>query len=73
MHCSALAADALSEAIYEYMTKEGRAIPAALRERHEHIQKDMATLEERYKVFLDRGASKAENDDSQPPVEPSCS
>jgi len=73
MHCSALAADALSEAIYEYMTKEGRAIPAALRERHEHVQKDMATLEERYKVFLDRGAAKAEKDDSQPAAGPSCS
>jgi nitrogen fixation NifU-like protein len=73
MHCSGLAADALNEAIYEYMTKEGREIPAALRERHEHIQKDMATLEERYKVFLDRGAAKAGKDEAPPAAEPSCS
>jgi nitrogen fixation NifU-like protein len=73
MHCSGLAADALNEAIYEYMTKEGREIPAALQERHEHIQKDMATLEERYKVFLDRGTTKAGKDDAPPAAEPSCS
>jgi nitrogen fixation NifU-like protein len=73
MHCSGLAADALNEAIYEYMTKEGREIPAALQERHEHIQKDMATLEERYKVFLDRGAEKAGEGDAPPAAEPSCS
>lgn len=68
MHCSGLAADALNEAIYEYLTKEGREIPAALQARHAHIEKDMATLEERYKVFLDRGAAKAEGTEA-----PSCS
>ncbi len=64
MHCSGLAADALNEAIYEYLTKEGRSVPPALQTRHDHIQKDMATLEERYKVFLDRGA---------PQGKPACS
>ncbi len=68
MHCSGLAADALNEAIYEYLTKEGRPIPAALQARHDHIQKDMATLEERYKVFLDRDATKGKPDEA-----PSCS
>lgn len=59
MHCSALAADALNEAIYDYLTKSGRPVPAALAARHEHIQKDIASLEERYKVFLERDAEKA--------------
>ncbi len=60
MHCSALAADALNEAIYDYLTRRGREIPPALATRHEHIRKDMASLEERYKAFLDRDASKGE-------------
>jgi nitrogen fixation protein NifU and related proteins len=68
MHCSGLAADALNEAIYEYLTKEARAIPPALQARHEHIEKDMAALEERYKVFLDRNATKG-----KPGEAPSCS
>jgi len=55
------------------VTKEGREIPAGLQERHEHIQKDMATLEERYKVFLDRGAAKEGEDDAPPAAELSCS
>jgi nitrogen fixation NifU-like protein len=58
MHCSALAADALNEAIHDYLTRQGRDIPPALAARHEHIREDMASLEERYKVFLDRDATK---------------
>jgi nitrogen fixation NifU-like protein len=61
MHCSGLAADALNEAIYEYLTSRGRAIPSELAARHDHIQKDMAKLEERYKVFLDRDAAKVKD------------
>lgn len=61
MHCSGLAADALNEAIYEYLTSQGREIPPGLAARHDHIQKDMAKLEERYKVFLERDASKAKD------------
>jgi nitrogen fixation NifU-like protein len=53
MHCSALAADALSEAIYEYLTNSGRAIPPALRQRHERIAKEIASLEKRYQAFLE--------------------
>ena len=51
MHCSALAADALNEAIYSYLTEHGREIPPALEKRHEHIAKEIASLEERYKAF----------------------
>lgn len=68
MHCSGLAADALNEAIYEYLVKEGRKIPEVLQARHDHIQKDMAKLEERYKVFLDRDPSKG-----KPGEAPTCS
>jgi len=57
MHCSALAADALNEAIYEYMQKHGREIPAALKRRHERLKAEMAKLEERYRAFLNEGSS----------------
>jgi len=53
MHCSALAADALNEAIYAYMQKRGREIPPALKSRHERLEAEMADLEERYRAFLD--------------------
>jgi nitrogen fixation NifU-like protein len=66
MHCSGLAADALSEAIYEYLMKEERPIPATLQARHEHIQKDMAALEERYKVFLDQDPAKGKPGEAPP-------
>jgi nitrogen fixation NifU-like protein len=68
MHCSALAADALNEAIFAYLTEKGREVPSALAARHDHIQKDMASLEERYKVFLDRDAVKAPEGEA-----PTCS
>jgi nitrogen fixation NifU-like protein len=66
MHCSGLAADALSEAIYEYLTSRGRPVPPALAARHDHLQKDMAKLEERYKVFLDRDATKGKDAGAAP-------
>jgi nitrogen fixation NifU-like protein len=53
MHCSALAADALNEAIYNYLDQHDREIPAALQRRHEHVTREMATLEERYRSFLE--------------------
>ncbi len=52
MHCSALAADALNEAIYEYLVSNGREIPEALRKRHERVEKEVAELEKRYASFL---------------------
>jgi nitrogen fixation NifU-like protein len=54
MHCSALAADALNEAIYEYLTQAGREIPPALARRHERIAEEMAALEKRYQAFLEK-------------------
>ena len=54
MHCSALAADALNEAIYAYLSQESKEIPAALERRHERIAKDVAELEKRYASFVDK-------------------
>ena len=54
MHCSALAADALNEAIYTYLTERDREIPDALAKRHERIAKDVATLEKRYAAFTEK-------------------
>jgi len=52
MHCSALAADALNEAIYDYLTQAGRDIPPVLQQRHERLAKEMESLEKRYQAFL---------------------
>jgi len=52
MHCSALAADALNEAIYNYLTQAGRDVPPVLQQRHERLAKDMDSLEKRYQAFL---------------------
>lgn len=60
MHCSALAADALNEAIYAYLSQEGKEIPEALQERHARIEKEVAALEKRYAAFMDKGDEKAE-------------
>lgn len=58
MHCSALAADALNEAIYNYLIDHKRPVPEALRRRHEKIEKDVAALDKRYKAFLEREQGK---------------
>lgn len=60
MHCSALAADALNEAIHNYLSEHGMPIPDALRRRHEKIEKDVAALDKRYKAFLDREQAKGD-------------
>ena len=48
-HCSNLAADALDEAIYDYMQKKGMKIPEALKKSHERITKNLHTIEERHR------------------------
>jgi len=57
MHCSALAADALNEAIYEYLKGHGREIPPVLKRRHERLEAEMKKLEERYRAFLEEAGS----------------
>ena len=59
MHCSALAADALNEAIYTFLIQEGKEIPEALQKRHERIAEEVAGLEKRYSAFMDNGNEKA--------------
>ena len=52
IHCSVLAASALSEAIYDYLTKNKREIPKELEERHQKIKKEKETISERYKEWM---------------------
>jgi len=49
VHCSVLAADALSEAIYDYYKKNKIHIPEKLLKRHERLQKVLKDVEEKYK------------------------
>jgi len=65
MHCSALAADALNEAIYAHYENQGREIPEALRKRHQHIADQRERLEKRYAAF----AAAQGTDDSAPQPE----
>ncbi len=52
LHCSILAIDALSEAIYDYLTKNKREIPKELQKRHKKIKKDLEVIEKRYEELL---------------------
>jgi nitrogen fixation protein NifU and related proteins len=47
-HCSILAVDALIEAIFDYLSKNNRKIPADLKEKHEKIQKEKGVVETKY-------------------------
>lgn len=51
-HCSVLAADALLEAIYDYLKKHKRPIPKELEERHKQIEKEKKEIEKRYKNWI---------------------
>ena len=53
LHCSVLAADALSEAIYDYYSKNKRQIAADLLKRHQRIMKEREIIEEKYKDWVD--------------------
>lgn len=52
IHCSLLAADALFEAIYDYLSKKKREIPKELQERHQRVEKEKKIIEERYKEWI---------------------
>ena len=54
LHCSVLAADALAEAIYDYYTKQKRAIPAELETKHQRIKKEKDIVEEKYKDWTQK-------------------
>lgn len=51
IHCSVLAADALHEAIYDYLSKSKRPIPESLKREHERIEGTLKQVEETHKDF----------------------
>ena len=55
VHCSFLAIDALSEAIYDYLSKNKRKIPVDLQEKHKRIEKEKKEMEKRYKKMNEIG------------------
>jgi hypothetical protein len=46
-----LAVDALSEAIYNYLSKEGKPVPKKLLKRHQRIEREKKMIEEKYKEW----------------------
>ena len=52
LHCSVLAADALYEAIYNYLTKEKRAIPKKLQVVHQRIDTEKKKVEQEYQDWV---------------------
>jgi nitrogen fixation NifU-like protein len=53
LHCSVLAAEALNEAIYDYLTRHGKDVPDRVRKNHEKSAEHMESLEKRYKKFIE--------------------
>jgi nitrogen fixation NifU-like protein len=54
IHCSLLAIDALSEAIYQFLIKKKRPIPPELEQKHERIAKSKQAIKERYHQWLSK-------------------
>ena len=52
IHCSVLAADALDEAIYDYLQKNKKKISLDLQKRHEIILKSKEGIEHRYHDWI---------------------
>lgn len=52
IHCSVLAADAVAEAVYDYLSRNGKKIPVSLVEKHGTIQSEKAEIEKRYKDWV---------------------
>ncbi|RLJ05441.1 MAG: iron-sulfur cluster assembly scaffold protein [Candidatus Aenigmatarchaeota archaeon] len=51
-HCSLLATDALKEAIYDYLSKNGLKIPKELVETHKKIEKELKIAEKKHKEVV---------------------
>jgi len=49
IHCSLLAIDALSEAIYDYLFKKGRDIPEKLKLKHKKVLMELEIIKEKNK------------------------
>lgn len=52
IHCSVLAVDALSEAIYDCLARNKKEIPGKLQKRHQRIEKERKEIEKRFKKWL---------------------
>jgi len=52
IHCSVLAAGALSEAIYDYLSKKKKEIPKELQEKHRGLEREKKEMEKRYKEWI---------------------
>ncbi len=53
VHCSVLAADALIEAIYDYLKKNKRDIPRDLEKKHQILQKEKEIISAKYKDWVE--------------------
>jgi nitrogen fixation NifU-like protein len=53
IHCSVLAASALSEAIYDYFSKTGQKIPKELEEKHKILKKEKEEVKEKHKEWVE--------------------
>lgn len=53
IHCSLLAIDALSEAIYDYLSKNKKEISKDLEKRHQRIGKEKELIKEKYKDWIE--------------------
>ncbi|OGZ34870.1 MAG: iron-sulfur cluster assembly scaffold protein [Candidatus Portnoybacteria bacterium RIFCSPLOWO2_01_FULL_43_11] len=58
IHCSLLAIDALSEAIYDYLSMGKKPVPGDLREKHQKIERAKQVIEERYKKWTEKEKQK---------------
>ena len=52
LHCSVLAAGALSEAIYNYLSKNKKKIPQELQEKHQRIEREKREIKKKYKEWI---------------------
>lgn len=53
IHCSVLAVDALSEAMYDYFSKNQKIIPKKLKLHHQRILEEKKIIERKYKEWTD--------------------
>ncbi|MFH1968358.1 MAG: iron-sulfur cluster assembly scaffold protein [bacterium] len=53
VHCSFLAVDALTEAIYDYFKKQGRKISAELEEKHKRAEKIGTEIKHRHSAVVE--------------------
>ena len=53
IHCSVLAVDALTEAIYDYLSKSKKPILKKLEKKHQQLQKEEEITKEKYKDWTD--------------------